>query len=51
MLLGVARELLQRGVVDQELVRRWVNWREYLEANVETSEPARDVAPQLVSRL
>ncbi len=33
MLLGVARELLQRGVVDQEFVRRWVNWKEYLEAH------------------
>jgi anaerobic selenocysteine-containing dehydrogenase len=33
LLLGVARELLARGAVDQEFVGRWVNWREYLEAN------------------
>jgi anaerobic selenocysteine-containing dehydrogenase len=32
MLLGVARELLSRGKVDQEFVKRWVNWKEYLAA-------------------
>jgi anaerobic selenocysteine-containing dehydrogenase len=33
LLLGVARELLARGVVNKDFVRRWVNWKEYLEAN------------------
>ncbi|MEQ1890943.1 MAG: molybdopterin-dependent oxidoreductase [Planctomycetota bacterium] len=32
MLLGVARELLLRGAVDQDFVARWVNWKEYLDA-------------------
>ena len=32
MLLGVARELLSRGDVDQTFVKRWVNWKEYLAA-------------------
>jgi anaerobic selenocysteine-containing dehydrogenase len=32
MLLGVARELLARGTIDRDFVRRWVNWKAYLEA-------------------
>ena len=32
MLLGVARELLSSGRIDRDFVRRWTNWREYLEA-------------------
>jgi|SRR5262245_24326735 len=27
MLLGVARELLVRGIVNRDFVRRWVNWK------------------------
>jgi anaerobic selenocysteine-containing dehydrogenase len=32
LLLGVARELLQREAIDREFVERWTNWREYLAA-------------------
>ncbi|MDH3284310.1 MAG: molybdopterin-dependent oxidoreductase [Acidobacteriota bacterium] len=31
LLLGVARELLRSGRFDARFVRRWVNWREFLE--------------------
>lgn len=30
LLLGVARELLLRGAIDREFVRRWVNWDRWL---------------------
>jgi anaerobic selenocysteine-containing dehydrogenase len=33
MLLGVARELLARGWVNKDFVRRWVNWKKYLDAS------------------
>ena len=32
LLLGVARELLARGAIDREFVRRWTNWEAYLAA-------------------
>ena len=32
LLLGVARELLRRDAIDRDFVRRWTNWREYLDA-------------------
>ena len=32
LLLGVARELLTSGRFDESFVRRWTNWRDYLEA-------------------
>jgi anaerobic selenocysteine-containing dehydrogenase len=30
MLLGVAHELLKRGAIDKDFVRRWTNWEPYL---------------------
>ncbi|RKY20483.1 MAG: formate dehydrogenase [Planctomycetota bacterium] len=37
MLLGVARELLQRGAINRAFVERWVNWRALLEARAPDS--------------
>ena len=30
LLLSIARELIERGAVNREFVRRWVNWEEFL---------------------
>ncbi|MFT7539669.1 MAG: anaerobic selenocysteine-containing dehydrogenase, partial [Gammaproteobacteria bacterium] len=32
LLLGIARELLNRGAVNKEFMRRWMNWEDFLEA-------------------
>ena len=32
LLLGIARNLLASGRINHDFVRRWVNWKEYLEA-------------------
>jgi anaerobic selenocysteine-containing dehydrogenase len=32
LLLGIARILLERGAIDREFMRRWMNWEEYLAA-------------------
>ncbi len=32
LLLGVARELLRRGTIDKDFVRRWCNWKDWLAA-------------------
>src|SRR5262245_54637225 len=30
LLLGIARALLERGIIDRDFVRRWTNWEEHL---------------------
>lgn len=40
LLLGIARELLERDAIDREFVERWTNWRAYLEAVEPGTEPS-----------
>jgi anaerobic selenocysteine-containing dehydrogenase len=51
VLLSIARHLLYTGRYDREFLRRWVNWREFLDAapRVLNSRPALEVLDQNAS--